>query len=151
MTVTPYSLAATYQPISIFKIQERRIKLIRKASRSICQTTRCHTPNYRHRGEHHNSHNAEPALQSTGRGPTALVGAADRRNSTRVILCSKWQAGTRAEHAETAKLLSVLCLQGVSPWSDVDRPPALQTLRKVFSSKRSRPWPFSQTSRSTIH
>jgi hypothetical protein len=72
MTVTPYSLVATYLTISTLKIHERRINLIRKASRSICQTTRCHTPKYSHHGEH-NFHNADPALKSTGRGPTALL------------------------------------------------------------------------------
>jgi hypothetical protein len=139
MTVTPYSLVATYQPISIFKIQERRIKSIRNASRLICQTTRRHIPNCRRHNEHHNSHNACPALKSTGRAPTALLLDLQKEGIPPALFCLA--SGTRKRgqsmHRQNSEPLSALCLQGVSPCSVGDRLPALHTFSKVFSSKRS--------------
>ena len=132
MTVSPYSLVAKYQPISVFRIEERRIKLIRNASRSICQTTRCHR-------ENHNSHNAYPALKSTGKVPTARLLALQNDRIPAAPFCSANGTGTRGQnmHKQNAELLSALHLQGISPCNDGFRSPALQKLRKIFSSKRS--------------
>jgi len=138
MTVTPCSLVATYQPISIFRIQERRIKLIRKASRSICQTTRCHTPNYLHHGEHHHSHNPDPALQSTGSGPTALLLALQKDGIPTALFSLANGKRTRGQSMQRLENCCQHCVYKESRLVMAE-PPALQTLCKLFSSKMSRP------------